>query len=89
MQLPRDLVEHLAERAAQGDFLEVDLPSRSVSAGGAVIAEFKIEAADAEAMLNGWDETQRILESEGDAIAAFERHHKQDQPWLFSQGDIS
>ena len=37
------------------------------------------------ALLNGWDETDIILREEGDAIAAFEALHREQQPWLFRE----
>lgn len=36
------------------------------------------------ALLEGRDEIDRILQQEGEAIAAFEAAHRQRQPWLFA-----
>ena len=74
----------LGDRATQRAVLTVDLPTRTVSVDGSDY-QFDIEPDDAEALLNGWDETQRILETDGDRIAVFERQHEQTQPWLFKE----
>ena len=84
IRLPAGIVETLGDRATQRAVLTVDLPTRTVSVDGSDY-QFDIELDDAEALLNGWDETQRILETDGDRIAAFERQHEQTQPWLFKE----
>lgn len=45
---------------------------------------FGIDDMDREALLNGWDESERILNFHRSDIRAFETAHKERQPWLFS-----
>lgn len=44
---------------------------------------FRIDDMDRETLLNGWDESERILNFHRGDIRAFEARHKQRQPWLF------
>jgi 3-isopropylmalate/(R)-2-methylmalate dehydratase small subunit len=84
VELPKLVIEQFAEQAMAGALLYVDLPARTVSIKDEPVASFEIKSEDAKALLNGWDETMRILQEDGDAITAFETRHRRSQPWLFS-----
>ena len=45
---------------------------------------FALDRSKREALLNGWDEIDRIAARHGDAIAAFERKQQTQQPWLWA-----
>jgi 3-isopropylmalate/(R)-2-methylmalate dehydratase small subunit len=85
LELPIAMVENLAAQAASGAWINVDLPSRRVSCETGLSTTFEIKLDTAKALLKGWDETMRILQEDGDDIAAFEARHRHSQPWLFSQ----
>lgn len=78
----------LALAAAQaGQHLTVDLHSCEIrfdDAPGTPPLHFVVAERARLALLEGRDEIDRILQQEGDAIAAFEATQRQRQPWLFA-----
>lgn len=80
------LVEHsdvamLAELAEQGP-LVVDLRNQSIRGASGEPIPFSISPSDRESLLNGWDDIDRILAQEADAIRAFEERQSVQFPWL-------
>lgn len=84
IELPSPTVHDFAEHAKAGALLEVDLLTRAVAIESGPVALFEIRSEDAKALLNGWDQTMQILLEDGEAITAFEKRHRNAQPWLFS-----
>lgn len=60
----------------------ISLENRTVSSPRATW-QFSIDDMDRETLLNGWDESERILNFHRGDIHTFETGHKQRQPWLF------
>jgi len=81
-RLPASTIEALGAEAQAGASFDIDLETRKIRAG---TFETSLNVADnvRAALLNGWDDTDIILAEDGERIAAFERLHKQRQPWLF------
>lgn len=84
IELPSPTVQEFSEHAKAGALLEVDLPTRAVAIESGPVARFEIKSEDAKALLNGWDQTKRILHENGEDIDEFETRHRNAQPWLFS-----
>lgn len=64
--------------------ITVDLITQTVRMSDGRSIAFDIAAAEREALLNGWDETARIMALSGAAIARFETAQRDAQPWLWS-----
>lgn len=79
-QTHRDLVA----KAEAGAVIAVDLPSRRVSSDGEAICDFELSDSALEAYVNGWDETDIVLNTELPHVVAFEEIHRRRQPWLFA-----
>ena len=72
------------ETQAAGDYrLAVDLEAQTVTVPGGESFRFDIDPFSKRCMLNGLDEMGLTLEH-ADEIRAFERKHRERQPWLFA-----
>ncbi|MDO7843408.1 3-isopropylmalate dehydratase small subunit [Sphingomonas immobilis] len=78
--LPADTVSALHGAAE----LTVDLVLQTVRMSDGRGIGFDIAAAEREALLNGWDETARIMALSSAAITRFEAGQRERQPWLWS-----
>ncbi|WP_044562150.1 3-isopropylmalate dehydratase small subunit [Azospirillum sp. B4] len=81
--LPATQVEALSRAAGEGRTFDVDLEAETVTVDGLAPVAFTVPAERKLALLNGWDETATLLNTQADAIAAFEGRHHATQPWLF------
>lgn len=72
---------HIAADA--GEQLLVDLTSQTVSCKGEAVP-FMIGEAERESLLNGWNETTRILSLYAQNIAHFEQNQRAESPWLWA-----
>lgn len=81
--LPEAVVAELSLAAQQAARFTVDLEAQSLNVEGRDPIAFEVGKEHRLALLNGWDETELILNASGDDIAAFETAHKAAQPWLF------
>jgi 3-isopropylmalate/(R)-2-methylmalate dehydratase small subunit len=79
----------LAAAAQSGQPFIIDLETQTIRVGDAPPLAFEIAAQHRLALLNGWDETDMILNARSDAIAAFEDRHRRIQPWLFETEEPS
>ncbi len=71
--------------AAQGGAtLEVDLHACALRLPDGEAFGFAIGERQRQALLNGWDEIDRIRNEESERIAAFERQQRLTQPWLYA-----
>ncbi len=82
LPLPQKDVDALAEVAASGAEMTVDLEAQEIRAGNHVIA-FEIDAFRKHCLLNGLDDIG-LTSEKTDAIAAFEARNKGDAPWLYA-----
>jgi 3-isopropylmalate/(R)-2-methylmalate dehydratase small subunit len=69
--------------ANKGYRLAVDLEQQTVTTPAGEHIKFDIDPSTKVSLLNGLDEIGLTLQH-GDKIKAFEAHHQQAQPWLFS-----
>lgn len=81
--LPEAVVAELSLAAQQAARFTVDLEMQTLSVGGGIPIAFEVGKEHRLALLNGWDETELILNANGNDITAFETAHKAAQPWLF------
>jgi 3-isopropylmalate/(R)-2-methylmalate dehydratase small subunit len=83
-RLPMSVIETLGAQAQAGATFDIDIEARQIRAGE-FATSLNVSDNIRAALLNGWDDTDIILAEDGARIAAFERAHKQRQPWLFEQ----
>ena len=77
------------DAAAAGESITVDLQEQRVELVSGDVLEFSIPAYRRNALLNGWDEIDMVLEEDGDAIRAFEAQRSASVPWLFTPLDAT
>lgn len=80
--LPGPEVERLAEAAAGGDPVRVDLVNRVVVPPNGAPIPFEIDPQRREALLEGLDEIGRTLKHEA-AIAGWQGHDRDARPWVW------
>ena len=73
--------------AAAGTPVEVDLPHSEVRLDDGSRLPFVIGERQRQALLNGWDEIDRILQQHAAQIDEFERRQRLAQPWLYEPAD--
>ncbi|TVV76560.1 3-isopropylmalate dehydratase small subunit [Sphingomonas solaris] len=76
-------VAALHDVAEAGGTIDVDLAARTVSAAGDVLP-FDIADDRREALLNGWNDTLRILALHQDDVSRFEAAQRRAAPWLWT-----
>jgi 3-isopropylmalate/(R)-2-methylmalate dehydratase small subunit len=84
VRLDEEAHRDLAAKAEAGAMIEVDLPTRRVLIEGTEVCRFELKDSALEAFVNGWDETDIVLNTELPHVVAFEEGHRQRQPWLFA-----
>lgn len=80
-----EICAKLMDAAEAGRSFTVDLERQHVKVGGMEPVPFAIPPERREALLNGWDETDQILNRFGAEIAAFEAGQRIVQPWLYTE----
>ena len=75
--------------AREGLSLTVDLVAGLIVRAGGEQIVLALNASKREALLNGWDEIDRIAVRHGEAITAFERKQQTLQPWLWASEEES
>ncbi|EIZ80507.1 isopropylmalate isomerase small subunit [Novosphingobium sp. Rr 2-17] len=83
IRLPEADVAVLMDAAEAGAAFTVDLEAQELRVEGQPIRKFVIAPERRLAMLNGWDETDQILNQYSDDIASFEQGQRAVQPWLY------
>lgn len=76
----------LARLAGSGAVFSVDVPEGRLTVEGADPVDFHLSAQTREMLVNGWNEMDLILNTEAEAITAFEDLHRTAHPWLFDRG---
>lgn len=84
--VPEATLAVLMDAAEAGRTFTVDLEAQSLTVEGMAPLLFAIPPERRLAMLNGWDETDQVLNEHEDDIAAFEAGQRRTQPWLYAQG---
>lgn len=85
VRLPQSRVDGLSQMARAGVIFKVDLGAGSISVEGEPPVPIDLAESQRQALLNGWDETEQILQADGTRIAAFETAQRADQPWLHAR----
>ncbi|MBC2669872.1 3-isopropylmalate dehydratase small subunit [Novosphingobium piscinae] len=80
--LGREVVTALMDRAEAGLAFTVDLAAQTLTVTGEDPIPFAIPRERRLALLNGWDETDQVINTHGADIAAFEAWQRRTQPWL-------
>jgi 3-isopropylmalate/(R)-2-methylmalate dehydratase small subunit len=80
--LPQKEVDAVAEVAARGEDITVDLPTQTVQAGGNTFS-FTVDAFRKHCLLNGLDDIGLTIVKQ-DAIMEFEAGQKAKAPWLYA-----
>lgn len=83
--LPEAQVSALQHLAEQGLTFTVDLETQELRVEGLQPVAFAIPAERRLALLNGWDETDQIVNQFSADIDAFETRQRQTQPWLHAE----
>lgn len=84
IRLPIETVRQLHDAANANWEFHVSLVDRAIHVDGqddAIL--FDVPEDSREALLNGWNETTRILEKHIDDIESFERKQRSESPWLW------
>lgn len=69
--------------AERGEAIEADLPRSELRLADGTALPFVLGERQRQALLNGWDEIDRIRNEEGARIEAFEQRQRLEQPWLY------
>jgi 3-isopropylmalate/(R)-2-methylmalate dehydratase small subunit len=85
VMLPEVQVAALQDAAEAGQTFSLDLASQSLEVDGHGVIAFTIPEERKLALLNGWDETDQIINQHGAAVAAFEAQQRRIQPWLYPE----
>jgi 3-isopropylmalate/(R)-2-methylmalate dehydratase small subunit len=80
--LPKDQVDALMQRAAEGREIAVSLEDGTVRCGNDLVFSFDIDSFRKHCLLNGLDDIGLTLEHKT-GISAFEQEQKIRQPWLY------
>ncbi len=80
-----DICARLMNAAQAGLAFHVDLDRQIVQVDGMDPISFGIPPERREALLNGWDETEQILNRFGGEIDTFEAAQRVSQPWLYME----
>ncbi len=75
----------LSAAAEAGKAFAINLEAQHVTVEGMAPLGFTLPPERREAMLNGWDETDQIVGSFGEQIAAFETVQRRSQSWLYPE----
>jgi 3-isopropylmalate/(R)-2-methylmalate dehydratase small subunit len=81
--LPEEAVARIGAAAQRGARFRIDLEERILCVDNEIVATIDLPEGQRMALLNGWDETDVLLQEEGEAISGFETWHRLAQPWLF------
>ncbi|MFT7288037.1 MAG: 3-isopropylmalate/(R)-2-methylmalate dehydratase small subunit [Halieaceae bacterium] len=86
--LPIALEDHqqwttIRNAAAEGVSISVDLEALQIRVDGSEAISFEVPSFRRNALLNGWDEIDMVLEQDSGDIRAFESQRRAEAPWLF------
>jgi 3-isopropylmalate/(R)-2-methylmalate dehydratase small subunit len=82
--LTPDELAPLSAAAAANRLIKVNLVRCEISAPNTPTVKFHLEDWRRYALLKGWDEVLTLLNTQAEALTAFERRHRADAPWLFA-----
>jgi 3-isopropylmalate dehydratase small subunit len=85
IRLDTAIVERLRAVAEAGEAISVDLEGCVIDAPGLPAVGFDIADDRREALLNGWNDTTRILALHAQDIRDFEAAQRRSTPWLWTR----
>jgi len=85
IRLAPPLIAGLHGVAAQDGAMTVDLVDREIRVEGHPPIAFEISEDRRESLINGWNETTRLLALHTQDIAHFEAAQRRDAPWLWTK----
>jgi 3-isopropylmalate dehydratase small subunit len=81
--LPAAAHSRVLAAAQAGEVVDVELQRCELRLADGTALAFTLGERQRQALLNGWDEIDRIRHEEGEPIAAFEKRQRATQPWLY------
>jgi len=84
LRLPGEVCARLGAAAEAGAVFDLDMRAQTLVVDGQQVCGLGLSPDVQQAFLNGWDETDIILNRDREAIRAFEAAHRQRQPWVFA-----
>lgn len=88
IRLDAAIVSELRGDAVRDAVIRVDLTAQTVATPSGLFT-FEIDEDRREALLNGWNDTRRILALHGDDIARFEQGQRRSAAWLWTKEDMN
>ena len=83
--LSAPVVTQAMHAAEAGVMVQISLEAQTVTIGKAAPIAFAIDADAKAALLNGWDETDQLLNQYAADVAAFETRQRGLTPWLYKE----
>ncbi len=84
--LQPDQRDELAKLGTQGARLTLDVAAEHLEVSGFGPLPLQLQAGQRDALLNGWEDIDRILGEETGYISAFEDAQRMSRPWLWEAG---
>ena len=83
IKLPQEIVDKLLDDASRGSNarISVDLEAKEIRGPDGGMVKFEVDEFRRQCLLNGWDDIGLTLRQD-DKIAAYEKQHKHDAPWV-------
>jgi 3-isopropylmalate/(R)-2-methylmalate dehydratase small subunit len=83
IRLPQEIVDKLLDDASRGSNarVSIDLEKLEIRGPDGGMVKFEVDEFRRQCLLNGWDDIGLTLR-EDDKIAAYEKRHKHDAPWV-------
>ena len=83
IKLPQEIVDKLLDDASRGSNarISIDLEKLEIRGPDGGMVKFEVDEFRRQCLLNGWDDIGLTLR-EDDKIAAYEKRHKHDAPWV-------
>ncbi|HKD46864.1 MAG TPA: 3-isopropylmalate dehydratase small subunit [Rhizomicrobium sp.] len=83
IKLPQEIVDKLLDDASRGSNarISIDLEAKEIRGPDGGMVKFEVDEFRRQCLLNGWDDIGLTLR-EDDKIAAYEKRHKHDAPWV-------
>lgn len=87
--LPEPAHARAMAAAQAGETIAVDLPRGELRLADGTVLSFTLGERQRQALLNGWDEIDRIRHEESESITAFEKRQRSTQPWLYEPAETA
>jgi 3-isopropylmalate/(R)-2-methylmalate dehydratase small subunit len=81
--------QRVRDAAAADESIAVDLRAQTITLASGDSIGFEVPRMRRDALLNGWDEIDMVIEQDGDDIRAYEAQRSRELPWLFNTLDTN